>query len=200
MRHLLLSLICIAAVFAGETKPPERTQVEALASEAQAWLLSQQQPDGALVPGKTFTLGVTAMAVVALSSPPHALTADHPAMIKALTYIDSFKQKDGGIYAVDEGMGNYTTSLALQVYARLRPQDQVTITAAQRYLLGLQNTDKDSIGFGGIGYGGEKGPGHEDLSNTSYALSALRDSGVPADNPQLQAALNFSKNAKIYPP
>lgn len=190
MRHLLLSLLFITAVFTGETKPPERAHVEALASEAQAWLLSQQQPDGALVPGKTFTLGVTAMAVVALSSPPHALTADHPAMIKALTYIDSFKQKDGGIYAVDEGMGNYTTSLALQVYARLRPQDQVTITAAQRYLLGLQNSDKDSLGFGGIGYG-DKGPGHEDLSNTSYALSALRDSGVPADNPQLHAALKF---------
>ena len=190
MRHLLLSLICIAAVFDGETKPPERTQVESLSNEAQVWLLSQQQPDGALVPGKTFTLGVTSMAVVALSSPPHALTADHPAMAKALTFIDSFKQKDGGVYALDEGMGNYTTSLALQVYARLRPQDQVSITAAQRYLLGLQNTNKDSIGFGGIGYG-DKGPGHEDLSNTSYALSALRDSGVPADNPQLQAALKF---------
>ena len=190
MRPLLLSLICIAAVFAGETKPPERAHVEALSNEAQTWLLSQQQPDGSLVPGKTFTLGVTAMAVVALSSPPHALTADHPAMAKALTFIDSFKQKDGGVYALDEGMGNYTTSLALQVCARLRPQDQVTITAAQRYLLGLQNTDKDSIGFGGIGYG-DKGPGHEDLSNTSYALSALRESGVPADNPQLQAALKF---------
>ena len=191
MRHLLLSLLFITAVFAGETKPLERAKVESLANEAQAWLLSQQQPDGAMVPGKTFTLGITAMAVVALASPPHALKPDHPAMIKALTFIDNFKQKDGGVYALDEGMGNYTTSLALQVYVRLRPQDQGTITAAQRYLLGLQNTDKDSLGFGGISYGGEKNPGHEDLSNTSYALSALRDSGMPADNPQLQAALKF---------
>ncbi len=189
MRPLLLSLL-VTALFSGEARPPERTQVEALLGEAQAWILSQQQPDGALIPGKTFTLGVTAMSALALASPPHALPANHPAIIKALAFIDGFKQKDGGIYAIDEGLGNYTTALALQVYALTRPEDQKTITAAQKYLLGLQNTDQASLGFGGIGYG-DKGRGHEDLSNTSYALTALRDSGVPADNPQMQAALKF---------
>ena len=189
MRPLLLALLTIGLV-AGEAKPPERAQVEALMNEAQAWMLSQQQPDGALVPGKTFTLGVTVMATLALVSPPRALPASHPAVAKALAFIDGFKQKDGGVYAIDEGLGNYTTALALQVYALARPEDKATITAAQQYLLGMQNTDQDSLGFGGIGYG-DKGRGHEDLSNTSYALGALRDSGVPADSPQMQAALKF---------
>jgi hypothetical protein len=199
MRHLLLSLICIAAVFAGETKPPERTQVEALASEAQAWLLSQQQPDGALVPGKTFTLGVTAMAVVALSSPPHALTADHPAMIKALTYIDSFKQKDGGIYAVDEGMGNYTTSLALQVYARLRPQDQVTITAAQRYLLACKTPTK-TVSALAASVTVTKALG---MKIFLIPVTHCRPCVIPAyllTIHNCRQRSNFSKNAKIYPP
>jgi squalene-hopene/tetraprenyl-beta-curcumene cyclase len=189
MRHLLLILLA-ATIIAGEATLPAKAEVDALAAQAQAWILSQQQANGALVPGKIFTLGITAMSTLALASPPNALPADHPAMIKALAYIDGFKQKDGGIYAIDEGLGNYTTALALQVYVLLRPQDKATIEAAQRYLLGLQNTDQDSLGFGGIGYG-DKGRGHEDLSNTSYALQALRDSGVPADSPQMQAALKF---------
>lgn len=189
MRPLLLALLSTALV-AGEVTPPNKAEVDALAAQAQAWILSQQQPNGALVPGKIFTLGITAMSTLALASPPNALPADHPALVKALAYIDGFKQKDGGIYAADEGLGNYTTALALQVYVLTRPQDRATIEAAQRYLLGLQNTDQDSLGFGGIGYG-DKGRGHEDLSNTSYALQALRDSGVPADSPQMQAALKF---------
>lgn len=190
MRHLLLLSLITSVLVAGETTPPAKAEVDALHHQAQAWILSQQQPDGAFVPGKTFTLGITAMSALALASPPHALPKDHPAMVKALAFIDRFRQKDGGIYAIDEGLGNYTTSLALQVYALTRPEDRAPIEAAQRYLLGLQNTDQDSLGFGGIGYG-DKGRGHEDLSNTSYALSALRESGVPADNPQMQAALKF---------
>ena len=189
MRPLLLALLTIGLI-AGETTPPAKAEVNALLTQAQAWMLSQQQADGAFVPGKTFTLGITAMSALALASPPHALPKDHPALVNALAFIDGFRQKDGGVYALDEGLGNYTTSLALQVYVLIRPGDRAPIEAAQRFLLGLQNTDQDSLGFGGIGYG-DKGKGHEDLSNTSYALQALRDSGVPAESPQMQAALKF---------
>lgn len=188
MRSFLLSLLAVALV-AGEA-PPERAAVEKLMGEAQAWLLGEQQADGALVPGKTFTLGITAMTALALVSPPQALPADHPALVKALAYIDSFRQKDGGVYFLDEGLGNYTTSLALQVYVATKHGDAAVITGAQRYLLGLQNTDPQSLGSGGIGYG-DKGQGHEDIVNTSYAVGALRDSGIPAEDPHLQAALKF---------
>ena len=78
MRTFLLALLTLS-LCAGEVKPPERAQVEALLGEAQAWILSQQQADGALVPGKTFTLGVTAMSALALASPPHALPGNDPA-------------------------------------------------------------------------------------------------------------------------
>jgi hypothetical protein len=185
----LLTFVLTSALAAGEA-PPTRAAVEKLMGEAQAWLLGEQQPDGALVPGRTFTLGITAMTALALASPPQALPAGHPALTKALRFIDGFRQKDGGVYSPDEGLGNYTTALALQVYVATGHGDAAVIAAAQRYLLGLQNTDAQSLGSGGIGYG-DKGQGHEDLSNTSYALGALRDSGIPAEDPRMQAALKF---------
>lgn len=188
MRPLLLTLL-ITAAFAGEAAPPTRAEVETLVDQGQAWLLSQQQPDGALVPGKTFTLGITAMGALALAVQPKGLAADHPALVKALAYVEAQRKPDGGVYVLDEGLGNYTTSLALQVWAATGRKD-AAVAAAQRYLLGLQNTDAGNPGEGGIGYG-DKGRGHEDLSNTSYAVTALRDSGIPADDARLQAALKF---------
>jgi squalene-hopene/tetraprenyl-beta-curcumene cyclase len=43
--------------------------------------------------------------------------------------------------------------------------------------------------FGGAGYGGSKS--RPDLSNTSFTIEALRDTGLPADDPFLQKALVF---------
>ena len=43
--------------------------------------------------------------------------------------------------------------------------------------------------YGGSNYGG--GAGRPDLSNTSFMMEALKDSGLPADDPALQKALVF---------
>lgn len=187
MRTLLILLASLSLAIAGEAAPPTRAEVDALIDQGQAWLMSQQQPDGALVPGKTFTLGITAMGALALSVQPKGLPADHPALVKALAYIETQRQKDGGVYVADEGLGNYTTSLALQLWAATGRKD-AAVTAAQRFLLGLQNTEAGNPDEGGIGYNDK---GRSDVSNTSYALSALRDSGIPADDARLQAALKF---------
>jgi squalene-hopene/tetraprenyl-beta-curcumene cyclase len=43
--------------------------------------------------------------------------------------------------------------------------------------------------YGGAGYGGRNN--RPDLSNTSYMIEALRETGLPADDPALQKALIF---------
>ena len=43
--------------------------------------------------------------------------------------------------------------------------------------------------YGGAGYGGNNS--RPDLSNTAFMIEALRDSGLPADDPALQKALVF---------
>lgn len=188
---VVTGLACsLALPLAAADSAPSKAEVEALITAGQNYLLSQAQPDGALAPGKKFTLGVTGLAAETLALPPLALPADHPALKGAWAYTVKFKQPDGGVYSPEEGLGNYCTSLALRLAVALKVQDPALVKGMQGYLLGLQNKDANSISAGGIGYG-SRGAGHEDLSNTSYAVQALRASGVPAADPQMQAALRF---------
>src|SRR6185295_9221725 len=57
-----------------------------------------------------------------------------------------------------------------------------------------QKVDKDHAFYGGVGYGRS---GRPDLSNTAFFIEALRDSGVPADDPAIQRALVFLKRVQM---
>ena len=121
----LAVLTCLAiqpAVFAAEpATPPTKAEVEALLMKAQEWLLAQQQPDGAFLPGKQFVVGVTAMSVDVLAKSPVGIPASDPRIAKALALLRThYQASDGGTYAKEEGLGNYGTSftlMALLVFA-----------------------------------------------------------------------------------
>ena len=192
--HLPACLICLAALAsAGEVTPsPKPQDVDALIDQAQRFLLAQAQPSGAFVPGAKFSIGMTGLVVEALARQPQAIAVDDLRMAKALSYIDGFRQPDGGVYDPAEGLGNYNTSIALLAWARTGAGETAAITAAQNYLFSIQNTQPDSPSRGGMGYArSSQGPGWEDLSNTSWAIEALRASGVPASDPRMQAAIGF---------
>lgn len=190
MKTLLL-LACL--VGAGAAELPAKPQVLALIDRAQAWLAARAQPDGALAEGGVFTPGITALVAEALSQEPHALPAGHPAIAGAIRHLAALRQADGGVYAPDEGIANYTTACALR-FVVLLPDPLALgfdVPKMQDFLLGRQNRDPASPGSGGIGYGPDKPAGSEDLSNTAYAVDALRASGLSPTDPRLQAALAF---------
>ena len=191
-RSLALIATCafIGAASAAEPALPTKAEVEALITAGQAYLVAEAQPDGALVGGKKYILGVTALCAEVLATPPVALKADDAVLTKATAYVMGFKQPDGGVYNPEEGLGNYCTSLALRLAVATGTKDPAVLTPMQNYIFGLQNTVENSPAKGGIGYG-SKGPGHEDLSNTSYAIGALKASGVPASDARMQEALKF---------
>ena len=170
--------------------PPTKAQVEALLSKAQDWLLAQQQPDGAFLPGKQFVVGVTAMSVQVLATPPLAIGKDDPRLAKAIALLKTHRQPDGGTYAKEEGLGNYGTAFTLMALAAAKVDDSEWILGGQKFLFGGQNDVADSVANGGIGYG-SKGAGHEDLSNTAAAVAALKSTGVPVSDPHMQKALAF---------
>jgi squalene-hopene/tetraprenyl-beta-curcumene cyclase len=186
---LSVSLL-LGAVAADPAAPPAKAEVEALIAKAQDWLLSQQQPDGAFLPGKQFVVGITAMSVEALATKPLGLTASDPRIAKAIALLKANRQADGGIYAKDEGLGNYGTSFSLLALAAAGDRDEALVKGAQEFLYGAQNSAAGTITDGGIGYG-SKGAGHEDLSNTATAVAALKASGVPSSDPHLAKALAF---------
>lgn len=189
---------CCLAVAACAADAPDPAAVRGLIDRAQAWLVSRAQPDGALAEGGVFPAGITALAAGALIAEPQALPADHPAVAGAIRYLAALRQPDGGVYVPTEGIGNYTTSVVLLFAAALpdRQREAFDVVGMQKYLFGLQNTDRASLGSGGIGYGADKPAGSEDLSNTAYAVQALRASGVPASDPRLQAALAFMQRCQ----
>ena len=68
------------------------------------------------------------------------------------------------------------------------------IKAGQNFLKTMQwdeseGKTRDDAFYGGAGYGG--GNSRPDLSNTAFFMEALRDTGLPADDPNLQKALVF---------
>jgi squalene-hopene/tetraprenyl-beta-curcumene cyclase len=194
MWSLLRSVTLGAAVFvvpAAETANAAlKADIEALLAKSQVWLAAQQQDNGAYAPGAKFAVGITGLAVDALASEPAYYPEGDTHIAKALEFLYSYQQPNGGVYADDEGLGNYGTSLALMAMASAKSLDPVRVKKMHDYLFGLQNADEASLGFGGIGYG-SRGAGHEDLSNTGMALEALTRSGVPASDPHLEKAMSF---------
>ena len=113
---------------------------------------------------------------------------------RALQYIDSFVQDDGGIYRDDSLYKNYETCLAILCFSEVEGERyQTVLQRAQAFVKGIQwdegeGHDPSSTSYGGAGYGKHKRP---DLSNTTFLIDALRASGVAEDDEALQRALMF---------
>jgi squalene-hopene/tetraprenyl-beta-curcumene cyclase len=141
---------------------------------------------------------VTAMVVKGLLH--SGLAADDPRIVKALAYIETFRQADGGYYR--DAWPNYCTSIVLSLFAEL-PRDAYAarIAKAQDFLRSIQSVEgskdnegktitKDHPWYGGAGYAG-KGARRPDMSNTSYFVDGLISSGVKPSDRAIQAALVF---------
>ena len=189
MRLILTSVIAIVMTVTTNLRAAAPTEAELLAliEPSQAWLLAQQEENGAYAGG---SVGMTALITEALLGGPGGIPADDPRMATSIAFLISNQQPSGAIFDPDEGVANYATCLSLMAFAEAGGVDQAVIDKAVAYLKSIQNMDENDINYGGIGYG-SAGKGQEDLSNTGFAIEALRKSGVPADDEALQRALKF---------
>ncbi len=134
--------------------------------------------------GEAEPVALTAIVLAGFMSDPDRKFSDPltPAQEKGYAFLLKNAQPDGGIYV--KARANYNTSLALMALVMSPKADdyQQIILKARRYLIGRQ-VDLDEKGKtdnpldGGIGYGDEKGF-HADLSNTHFALEALKYADV----------------------
>jgi squalene-hopene/tetraprenyl-beta-curcumene cyclase len=158
--------------------------------KAIAFLRARQRDDGSWSPQAT--PGVTGLVVTALLR-SQQVTPEEPSVSKGLAYLEQFIGPKGGL---SEGpQSNYVTAIALMAFheANVRGRYNGVIKSAQGYLKNLQwdeaeGKDRRDAYYGGAGYGGKSRP---DLSNTSFFMEALRDTGLPADDENLQKALVF---------
>jgi squalene-hopene/tetraprenyl-beta-curcumene cyclase len=195
---------------------PARAQTET-EKKALAYLVSQQEKDGAWLP--QVGPGATAMVVKALVQSGRPIT--DPVITKALQFIESTRKPDGGYYK--DSNPNYNSAIVLSLFATLdagwmsvtkqfEPPHKKEIEGLQAFLKSLQQDEsKDESGkpiasvpngkpitktnswYGGAGYGEDR----PDLSNTAYFIEALHESGLKSDDPAIQKALTFVSRAQM---
>ncbi|MBN2243765.1 MAG: terpene cyclase/mutase family protein [Acidobacteria bacterium] len=149
------------------------------------YLLANQKEDGSW----ENHVGITALAATAINQMPGDNPQKQgPAVKKALEYIIGHAKPDGGIYG--ESVQNYSTAVSVMaLVASGNPEYKTLIENAQKYMVGIQITgDPNDKTFGGIGYSSKSRP---DLPNLTYALEALKTSGLSEDNPVWKRAVQF---------
>lgn len=168
--------------------------VQQLVAKGAAYLRKTQAPDGSWSAKRTGP-GATALIVAALLR--NGVSPDDPMITKALGYLESKVQKDGGIY--DKFLANYTSSVALMALTEANKDGKYTtvINNATKFLKSLQTAkDEADAKYGGVGYDGKSRP---DLSNTQMFIDGLLAAGVPKDDPAIQRALKFISRCQNLP-
>ncbi len=134
--------------------------------------------------------GMTALAARALMASPRE--SDQAAAQKAIEWLRTLQQEDGSIH--NGRLPNYVTAAAIGAISEAGdPTDAELLKRAAGFLRSLQLDGGEGYSegdkfYGGIGYGGDLRP---DLSNLQYALQALNEAGVHADDPAFQRAILF---------
>lgn len=156
-----------------------RLEVDRAIDRGLAFLASQQEADGSW----RNTPAITALAVSAFQKAPREWTAEERARVeRGLDYIVSCAKPTGAIFT--ESYAAYNTSICMIALIQANNMEKYgpTIKAARAFLLELQLDEAEAVlpsgtFYGGIGYG-SAGPSRPDLSNTHWALEALRLSEI----------------------
>ena len=113
---------------------------------------------------------------------------------KGLGFLERYIGPKGGLSEAPHSV--YTTSVALMAFHEANRDGRYdrAIKGGQDFLKATQwdegeGKTRDDPAYGGLGYGG--GNSRPDLSNTSFFIEALRDTGLPPSDPALQKALIF---------
>ncbi|MEM8886126.1 MAG: prenyltransferase/squalene oxidase repeat-containing protein [Planctomycetota bacterium] len=150
----------------------------------------QMDVGGRVIPSPPFTAFATT--AIARSMPKDKRAAD-PLLQKAQAYLLGMVEDDGKVPGDIAKYHNYYTASTIMALAAIGdPKTAETRTKMANYILGIQRQEKDRV-EGGFGYNSKKSA---DLSNTQYAIEALRAAGIPEDHPQLQEAIKFLERAQ----
>jgi squalene-hopene/tetraprenyl-beta-curcumene cyclase len=178
-----------------KTVGPDPKKWEALVDKAIDYLKSSQREDGSWSAKQP--MGVTGVVLTGLLRTGR-VKAEDPVAAKALSYVESLANpKAGHIAGKDPApqLQNYVTSVNLMALVEAKREDKYKkiIGDATAFLKKLQWDEEEGKSpsddyYGGAGYDSKSRP---DLSNTQMFLDALKEAGVPPDDPALKKALVF---------
>jgi squalene-hopene/tetraprenyl-beta-curcumene cyclase len=205
---LIPVLFLALGITAGKAAEANQNRYESLRQEIRqsiargnAWLKSQQKPEGYWDDGELPAL--TALALTAATRDPNFdRSAPFPEHIeKAYAWLLAQQKEDGGIY--NRGLSVYNTATSVTALVSSGRKDfEPAIVKARKHLIDNQwdigqAKETDDPNDGGVGYGSSNT--HTDMSNTYLAIEALAlskkviEDGNHGDQPDLDwdAAITF---------
>ena len=190
--NLCLANFLLSQVIIEDRLPDSsRQKLDEMTSRGIEFLKSTQAPDGSF--SKHLGPGLTALAATAMLS--NGIEKSDKSVRSALDYLKTQIKASGGIHAEDSLYRSYETCIAILCLTEANQDGEFTetIEAADAYVRSLQwgpetETDPDDPAYGGFGYGTHRRP---DLSNTAYAIEALRAAGAKGDDEAIQRAIIF---------
>jgi len=138
--------------------------------QALKWLVQQQDEQGSF--GEYPAM--TALVLSSIMRFNEYVSLDHPVVARAYAYLESCVQEDGSIHRGE--LPNYNTSICLMAFKDARSNRFADIVRrGEKFLMQLQIDEeegytRDSLFYGGVGYGGDERP---DMSNLQMALEAV---------------------------
>ncbi len=149
--------------------------IDAAIAKGVRFLLAQQKEDGHFSDAQMPAL--TALPLWALSLSGSDAESVAAARSRAAKYVLGTQREDGGFYIPKpgrggSGLGNYNTSVCLSALFDSKLAPTGPMLKAREYIASSQLTGDDTMA-GGFGYDKLSRRRYADLSNTSYALSAM---------------------------
>jgi hypothetical protein len=175
----VVSVILLAALLGSDCalKPARAAQelsseqVKGALSRGMGYLASQQTSNGSFLTGGlgrgAYPVGPTALATLALLNA--GMEPNDPVIGRALHYLRNFREPGG----------TYETSLMIMalVAAKDWDRDKLRIASLAQKLEEMQTPRGINAGMWNYGHG-QLGGGHEDNSNTQFAILGLREAAV----------------------
>lgn len=150
-------------------------EVDAAVRRGLDWLAARQKPDGSWSNGDFPALtALPLQAFLRWPSPPRESVVE-----RAVSYVASCSQEDGGIYRPvagrkGGGLSNYNTAICMTaLHAARRPDLVPIVRKARAFIAGTQHFGDDDY-RGGFGYDRASNRPYTDLLNTFYAVEAMR--------------------------
>ena len=198
---LVLTVQLPSTVCAQQSEPLDAAAWQEIVDKAVTYLREQgQAEDGSF--SASAGPGITALVATGLMNAQ--TTASDPMVARALEYVKSFVQPDGGVYVAESLYANYETSLAILCFSAANTDgtydklisDADAFIKRNQWGSEVNPVDSSDNRYGGSGYGKY---GRPDLSNTTFTIDALLAAGNDENSEAIQRALVFVSRSQNFP-
>ena len=173
---IVLLMIFSNTIFVNAQNPVQKVdlslakEIDHSIKQGLKWLYDQQEDDGSW----QHYPAITALVLSSYLRAHPSISINEPVIANGFEFLMNCVKPDGSIFLED--MPNYNTAICLVAFKDVNdPAFDQVIKNAEDYLMGLQideseDFSKDSLYYGGVGYGGDERP---DLSNLQWAIEAM---------------------------